>query len=144
LVTTTRNERLLYVGINTFKFDIHIKSLNSNAEKILPSITELLQQLVNHKENVVNAIESMDFKGTSGNYFAVKFEFPDEKPQLKNAVSPDKMNKEIESLKSYISGLKKKLENQNFLAKAAADVIEMEKSKLCEAEEKLDKLIKMS
>lgn len=144
LVTTTRNERSLYVGINNFKFDIHIKSLNSNAETILPSITVLLQQLVNHKENVVNAIETKDFKGTSGNFFAVKFEFDGEKPQLKNAGNSDKMNKEIESLKSYINGIKKKLENQNFLAKAADDVIAKEKSKLSESEEKLDKLIKMS
>jgi len=53
-------------------------------------------------------------------------------------------NKEIESLKAYITGLQKKLNNQNFIAKAASDVIEKEKSKLSEAEEKLDKLIKMS
>jgi valyl-tRNA synthetase len=36
-----------------------------------------------------------------------------------------------------------KLENKNFLEKAANDVIEKEKLKLIEAKEKLDKLSKM-
>lgn len=103
-----------------------------------------MQQLVNHKEKVVNASEAKDFKGTSGNFFAVNFDFPDEKPKLKNEGNSDKMNKEIESLKTYINGLQKKLSNQNFIDKAAPEVIEKEKSKLSEAEEKLDKLIKMS
>jgi valyl-tRNA synthetase len=91
----------------------------------------------------VNASESKEFKGTSGNFFAVKFNFPDEKPKLKNEGNSDKIYKEIESLRAYITGLQKKLNNQNFIAKAAPDVIDKEKSKLSEAEEKLDKLIKM-
>ena len=144
LVTTTRNVRSLYVGINNYKFDIHIKPLNSTSEGILPSITELLQQLVNHSNKVVNEKDVREFKGTSGNHFAVKFEFLGEMPQLKNAGNSDKVNKEIDSLKSYINGLKKKLTNQNFLDKAAPDVIEKEQTKLKESEEKLEKLKNMS
>ncbi len=144
LVTASRNERMLYSGINNHKYNIHIKPLNSTAEKLLPDITELLQQLTNHKEEIVIDLHTKSFKGTSGSYFAIKFEFPGSQPELKEKGSSDKLSKEIDSLKSYISGLKKKLENKNFLEKAAPDVIEKEKVKLKEAEEKLEKLSHMS
>ena len=144
LVTTSRNERSLYSGINNYKYDIHIQSLNTTAKKILPMVTELLQQLLNHKENIINADSTKDFKGSSGQYYAVRFEFGDSKPEIKVSSNSDKILKEIESLKSYISGLKKKLENKNFLEKAASEVIEKEKFKLSEAIEKLEKMIQLS
>jgi valyl-tRNA synthetase len=71
------------------------------------------------------------------------FDFRDGIPQIKVEEIENKNNKEIESLKSYIQILKMKLENKNFLEKAANDVIEKEKLKLIEAKEKLDKLSKM-
>lgn len=144
LVTTTRNVRSLYTEINDFPFDIHIKPLNSTAEHILPSITELMQQLINHNNNVVAEKEVQEFKGTFGNYFAVNFKFLDQTPLLKNIANTDKISKELDSLKAYILGLKKKLENSNFLEKAAPEIIEKEKVKLKESEEKLAKLQKMS
>lgn len=144
LVSTARNERSVYSDINNHKYDIHIKSLNATAESILPSIIELMQQLLNFKGKFVNAYDNKDFKGTSGQSFAVKFDFPDSKPEIKNAINKEKLIKEIESIKSYISGLKRKLENKNFLEKAASEVIEKERSKLSDAEEKLEQLKHLS
>jgi valyl-tRNA synthetase len=54
-----------------------------------------------------------------------------------------KYNKEIVSLENFISGLKKRLENKNFLEKASREVIDKENQKLKEAEEKYSKLKKM-
>ncbi len=144
LVTTSRNVRSLYTGINNYQFDIHIKPLNSTAENILPSITELMQLLINHSNKVIDAKEIQDFKGTSGNYFAVNFEFLNEIPPFKVIGNTNKISKELESLRAYIVGLKKKLENRNFLEKAAPDIIEKEQTKLKESEEKLEKLQNMS
>ena len=55
----------------------------------------------------------------------------------------EKIRKEIDNLVNYLSGLDKKLANTNFLNKASAKVISMEKQKQSEAREKLAKLQKL-
>ncbi|MFA5011303.1 MAG: valine--tRNA ligase [Ignavibacteria bacterium] len=144
LVTVTRNVRSLYSGINNYSYDIYIKPLNSTSECILPSITGLLQLLVNHKNKVVEIKDDKEFNGISGNYFAVRFEFLNEIPQIKDSGNSKNKNKDLESLISYINSLKKKLGNKNFLEKAAPDIIEKEQMKLKESEEKLKKLKNIS
>ncbi len=52
----------------------------------------------------------------------------------------EKLEKEKQKLKKYISILEKKLSNQNFLSKAPKEIVETEKQKLAEALEKLKKL----
>lgn len=51
-----------------------------------------------------------------------------------------KYQKEAEKLESYLNSLNKKLSNENFLAKASPDVIEAEKVKQTETQNKLSKL----
>ncbi|MEP7146799.1 MAG: valine--tRNA ligase [bacterium] len=55
----------------------------------------------------------------------------------------EKINKEAENLKQYLTTLDKKLTNENFLRKASNEVVDIEKQKQSEAKEKLDKLEKM-
>ncbi|HMQ67866.1 MAG TPA: valine--tRNA ligase [Ignavibacteria bacterium] len=55
----------------------------------------------------------------------------------------EKIKKDIENLKNYLNGLDKKLSNENFLSKAAPDVISREKQKQQETYEKIEKLIKL-
>jgi valyl-tRNA synthetase len=55
----------------------------------------------------------------------------------------EKINKEIQNLKNYISGLDKKLSNHNFLKKASAEIVKTEKQKHTEAKERLEKLQKL-
>lgn len=144
LVTVTRNVRSLYSRINNYSYDIYIKPLNSTSECILPSITGLLQLLVNHKNKVVEIKDDKEFNGISGNYFAVRFEFLNEIPQKKDSENSKNKNKDLESLITYINSLKKKLGNKNFLEKAATEIIEKEQIKLKESEEKLKKLKNIS
>ncbi len=142
LVTTSRNERAKYVGINEYEFDIHVKPLNTTSSETVDSLTESLHMLINNKGGIV-VEHSDEFAGTSGDYFAVRFDFKGKSPKLKDDNGGGKMEKELESLKSYITGLEKKLGNKNFLEKAAADVIEKEKQKLKDAQEKFEKMSKM-
>lgn len=144
LVTTSRNVRSLYAGINNYSYDIYIKPLNSTSDSILPSIIGLLQLLVKHKNKVVEIKDDKEFNGISGNYFAVRFEFLNEVPQLKDTGNSKNKSKELESLIAYINSLKKKLGNKNFIEKAAPDIIEKEQIKLKESEEKLEKLKNIS
>jgi valyl-tRNA synthetase len=51
-----------------------------------------------------------------------------------------RIEKEITRLSSSLQGVKKKLSNENFVAKAPADVIEKEKTKMEDWEKSLDKL----
>ncbi|MEO6693921.1 MAG: valine--tRNA ligase [Ignavibacteria bacterium] len=57
-----------------------------------------------------------------------------------SAVDVSKLEKEIEGLEKYVAGLQKKLSNQNFLEKAEGVIIDKEKQKLIEAEQKLIKM----
>ena len=52
----------------------------------------------------------------------------------------EKMQKDFENLQLYITNISKKLANQNFVSKAAPEVVIKEKEKMAEAEEKLLKI----
>jgi valyl-tRNA synthetase len=143
LVTTSRNERAKYTAINDYEYDICIKPLNSTASDNVDKLKKSLQLLINNQGGIVIEKSTGDFKGTNGEFFAVKFNFKNEVPKMKNDESKDKMIKELDSLKAYIAGLEKKLSNENFLAKAAQNVIDSENQKLKEAREKYDKISKM-
>lgn len=64
--------------------------------------------------------------------------------QLEGLISFEKerarLQKEIGSISSYVTSLKKKLSNEGFAANAPSDVIEKERAKLAEAERNLEKL----
>lgn len=52
----------------------------------------------------------------------------------------EKLKKEYDNLTSYIETLSRKLSNENFISKASPEIVEKEKAKKAEAEEKLSKL----
>jgi valyl-tRNA synthetase/broad specificity phosphatase PhoE len=62
------------------------------------------------------------------------------KGQMDTAKEKARIQKEIETVAPYIEALKGKLSNEGFVAKAPPAVIEVEKKKLADAEEKLTKL----
>ena len=143
LVVASRNERAKYIGINNYEYDIQIKPLNSSAAKSVDLLSYPLKLILNNKGNTEIESTDSEFSGTNGNFFAVRFKFNNGNPQLKQESKSDNSEKELESLKKYINTLKKKLENKNFLEKGAKEVIEKERLKLKEAEEKFEKLSKM-
>lgn len=53
-----------------------------------------------------------------------------------------RLEKEIENIEPYLKNLEKKLSNQEFVKNAPSQVIELEKNKLAEAQDKLNKLQK--
>jgi valyl-tRNA synthetase len=56
------------------------------------------------------------------------------------AKEKERLNREIESVKNYISGLEKKLSNQEFVQNAPKEIVAKEKDKLDEAKGKEAKL----
>jgi valyl-tRNA synthetase len=140
LLTTYRNERSKYTDIAKYKNTILIKPLNTGAHSNLEYLNEVVSLIFNHTD-FRNISDNVQLKGSSGNYYIVSLDFEGEKPQMKTESNVQKKPKEIDSVKNYIKGLKAKLENKNFLEKAAPEVIEKERFKLKEAEEKLEKLV---
>ena len=51
-----------------------------------------------------------------------------------------RIQKDLTNLNQYVNGLKSKLSNDSFVSRAPAKVVETEKAKLLEAEEKIKKL----
>ncbi len=143
LVTSSRNERSKYININNCKYDIFVKPLNTTSGENINQLLISLKSLINNKGEVIVDNSDSEFKGTNGEFFAIKFGFKNEVPDMKTDENVTKSAKEFESLLTYIDSLKKKLNNKNFIEKASADVIIKEKVKLIEAEEKLNKLSKM-
>jgi len=59
---------------------------------------------------------------------------------LSGAIDKDKIKKELEQTEKYLVGLRKKLENKEFVQNAPQAVVDKEKQKLQEAEERAQKL----
>ncbi|MCI0472091.1 MAG: class I tRNA ligase family protein, partial [Ignavibacteria bacterium] len=140
LLSTFRNERLKYIDLGKYKYSILIKPMNTSAQSNIEYLSDIVGMIFNHADYRL-ITDNTQLRGSSGNFYIVALEFAGEKPQVKADPNAQKIKKEIESIKNYIEGLKVKLDNKNFLEKAAADVIEKEKLKLKEAEEKLEKLM---
>ena len=52
----------------------------------------------------------------------------------------ERITKEIEALKAYLNGLDKKLNNSEFVSNAPKEIVDLEKEKQAQAEDKLQKL----
>jgi valyl-tRNA synthetase len=140
LLTTFRNERMKYIDLGKYKYSIAIKPMNTGARTNMEYLSDIVGMIFNHADYSF-ITDNSQLRGSSGNYYIVALEFVGDNPQTKADPNAQKAKKEIESIKNYIKGLKLKLGNENFLKKAATDVIEKEKLKLKEAEEKLEKLM---
>ncbi|MEB0272918.1 hypothetical protein QN388_25110, partial [Pseudomonas sp. 5B4] len=55
-------------------------------------------------------------------------------------VEIEKQEKELKHLESFLAGIRKKLSNENFVANAPASVIERERKKESDSEEKISML----
>ncbi|MCU0373302.1 MAG: valine--tRNA ligase [Ignavibacteria bacterium] len=140
LLTTFRNERLKYTDPGKYKYSISIKPMNTGAQSNIEYLAGIVRMIFNNADYRL-ITDNTQLRGSSGNFYIVALEFAGEKPKMKINPDSQKTQKEIDSVKNYIKALKAKLINQNFLEKAAADVIAKEKLKLKEAEEKLEKLM---
>ena len=116
-------------SLRNFKAENNI--INSDAVKIEYLFDEKLYDGLIKFKNKVDNIE--DFIKYESKYAILYFE-------VKNKVSEEDIQKEIEELEKSINKRKNLLSNENFVKKAPENIVANEKQKLIEEEEKLFKL----
>lgn len=116
-------------SLRNFKAENNI--INSDAVKIEYLFDEKLYDgLIKFKNKVDNIEDSIKYESK---YAILYFE-------VKNKVSEEDIQKEIEELEKSINKRKNLLSNENFVKKAPENIVANEKQKLIEEEEKLFKL----
>ena len=116
-------------SLRNFKAENNI--INSDAVKIEYLFDEKLYDgLIKFKNKVDNIEDSIKYESK---YAILYFE-------VKNKVSEEDIQKEIEELEKSINKRKNLLSNENFVKRAPENIIANEKQKLIEEEEKLSKL----
>ena len=116
-------------SLRNFKAENNI--INSDAVKIEYLFDEKLYDgLIKFKNKVDNIEDSIKYESK---YAILYFE-------VKNKVSEEDIQKEIEELEKSINKRKNLLSNENFVKKAPENIVANEKQKLVEEEEKLSKL----
>ena len=116
-------------SLRNFKAENNI--INSDAVKIEYLFDEKLYDGLIKFKNKVDNIE--DFIKYESKYAILYFE-------VKNKVSEEDIQKEIEELEKSINKRKNLLSNENFVKRAPENIVTNEKQKLIEEEEKLSKL----
>ena len=116
-------------SLRNFKAENNI--INSDAVKIDYLFDEKLYDgLIKFKNKVDNIEDSIKYESK---YAILYFE-------VKNKVSEEDIQKEIEELEKSINKRKNLLSNENFVKRAPENIVANEKQKLIEEEEKLSKL----
>ncbi len=116
-------------SLRNFKAENNI--INSDAVKIEYLFDEKLYDgLIKFKNKVDNIGDSIKYESK---YAILYFE-------VKNKVSEEDIQKEIEELEKSINKRKNLLSNENFVKRAPENIVANEKQKLIEEEEKLSKL----
>ena len=116
-------------SLRNFKAENNI--INSDAVKIEYLFDEKLYDgLIKFKNKVDNIEDSIKYESK---YAILYFE-------VKNKVSEEEIQKEIEELEKSINKRKNLLLNENFVKRAPENIVANEKQKLIEEEEKLSKL----
>ena len=116
-------------SLRNFKAENNI--INSDAVKIEYLFDEKLYDgLIKFKNKVDNIEDSIKYESK---YAILYFE-------VKNKVSEEDIQKEIEELEKSINKRKNLLSNENFVKRAPENIVASEKQKLIEEEEKLSKL----
>lgn len=116
-------------SLRNFKAENNI--INSDAVKIVYLFDEKLYDgLIKFKNKVDNIEDTIKYESK---YAILYFE-------VKNKVSEEDIQKEIEELEKSINKRKNLLSNENFVKRAPENIVASEKQKLIEEEEKLSKL----
>ncbi len=114
------------------------KPFDESSKALLESMQSYIEKLCN-LEIAANTFEigNLLTANTVSEGFEVQVFFEGNELDGKQA---EKMQKDLENLQQYVASISKKLANQNFVSKAAPEVVTKEKEKLAEAEEKLLKI----
>ena len=125
------------------KCRVYIKCANEHSEKILSKYDNYVISLCN-LEKLTHGLKQTVAKGNIVRKILTDYEIS---LSLTDAADIEKLNKKYESeiakLEKYIASLDKKLLNDNFIERAAKEILEQEREKHAAATEKLYKLKKL-
>lgn len=139
IVTGIRNLRSGNQIPPSKKCDIFVKVTDIESRKIIEEYESYIKTLCNlEKLDLTNSKNNEnDYASSIINKFEIYLSLDGNLDKEKQS---EKIKKEIENLSNYLTGLNKKLSNENFLNKASEEIINSEKIKQTETLEKLDKL----
>ena len=124
------------------KLTAYILPGDENASALLAEFNTYILKLCNLEDIKIEFFknEEVNYLNSVVNKFEICLPAEDVKDLSSNN---EKVKKELENIESYLSALNKKLTNENFLAKASESVINAERKKQEDAENKLNKLRKL-
>jgi len=141
VVTAIRNLKIQNNIAPSVKSDVFVLTDRKEAG-ILIDFNSYIKKLCNL--NILESVEKIDNKDEYACAVIDMYEiYLSMDKSINLEMQSEKIRKEIDNLINYLSSLDKKLSNTNFLNKASAEVITMEKQKQSEAREKLTKLQKL-
>ena len=141
IATSIRNLKMQNNISPSAKSDVSVIA-SGESGKVIEEFKSYIKKLCNleNLELVKEADEKKEYASSVINNFEILLSL---EGNLNSEIQSEKINKEIDNLKSYLFGLDKKLSNENFLSKASAEIVNKEKQKQAEAKEKLEKLLKL-
>lgn len=137
IVTTIRNLKAENDIPNKQICRIYIIPSDSTARKNLEGFEHITESLCNIKLIIEDEDKSGKFISKVLNNYQVHLHTEE---LTTNDSRTEKYKKELENLEKYLNSLNKKLNNKNFLEKAAPEVIEKERQKYSETMHKIEKL----
>ena len=142
IVNSIRNLKATNGIAASKKMTAYIIPSNENAQKLLIDFETYIIKLCNLEgvKKEFSKDKITEFLNSVVNNFEINLPTADVSDMSANI---DKIKKDISNLESYLNGLNKKLSNENFLSKASKEVVDAEKKKQSESEEKLNKLKKL-
>jgi len=142
IVNSIRNLKATNGIAASKKMTAYIIPSNENAQKLLIDFEKYLIKLCNLEgvKKEFSKDKNTEYLNSVVNNFEINLPTADVSDMSANI---DKIKKDISNLESYLNGLNKKLSNENFLSKASKEVVDAEKKKQSDSEEKLNKLKKL-
>jgi valyl-tRNA synthetase len=138
LITSIRNVRANNELPFSKKIRAFFKPFDPGNESLLNAMKGYIERICNLEfTDELQVIDGLVTAEIISEGFEAKIYFEGNELDAKQT---EKLRKELENLSIYIVTLTKKLGNENFITKASAEVVQKEKDKKREAEEKLNKL----
>jgi len=132
LISTIRSLKTQY---NLSNNDLEIYYNNSEFKDIIDKYSELIKKMT-QIQSITNKVPQMNTAETLVRTLTISIPIPETNLEEEK----EKIIKELEYYKGFLNNVNKKLENENFVNKAPASVIENEKKKQQDALKKIESL----
>jgi valyl-tRNA synthetase len=138
IITTVRNVRAERGFTPKDRFRLYLKSENRRDAGFFKDYSYLLTELARLNEVIIDGDPPAGTYADVVEGFAIAIEFP---PKEITKEQLEKTQREIEGIRKELAGLDAKLANEQFLQKAASNIVEGARARQLELRARLDKLL---